>query len=183
MLQNDVLENGIFKPRPKLAESTSKQARLAPSQLVGDGGAVARRSGRLQLSVRRYDHSERSEPEGVMPPFRYKGLESNSTTYWGIVPRFISPIAMGRRPISFGHISPRCTSQEWRYLILAFYTERGASHLRGRSSVDIFFRCFRPGLRPTTSSRRWTAAASRGGGGDFIPSQRSRGSTLPVGTS
>ena len=26
---------------------------------------------------RRYDHSERSEPEGVMPPFRYKGLESN----------------------------------------------------------------------------------------------------------
>ena len=38
MLQNDVLENGIFKPRPKLAESSSKQARLAPIQLVGDGG-------------------------------------------------------------------------------------------------------------------------------------------------
>ena len=52
MLQNDVLENGIFKPRPKLAESSSKQARLAPSQLVGDGGAVdGRRSGRLQLAV------------------------------------------------------------------------------------------------------------------------------------
>ena len=70
MLQNDVLENGIFKPRPKLAESSSRLAILAPSQLVGDGGAVARRSGRLQLSVRRYDHSERSEPEGVMPPSR-----------------------------------------------------------------------------------------------------------------
>ena len=40
MLQNDVLENGIFKPRPKLAESSSRQARLAPSQLVGDGGAA-----------------------------------------------------------------------------------------------------------------------------------------------
>ena len=36
----DVLENGSFKPRPKLAESSSRQARLAPSQLVGDGGAV-----------------------------------------------------------------------------------------------------------------------------------------------
>ena len=34
MLQNDVLENGIFKPRPKLAESSSKLARWAPSQLV-----------------------------------------------------------------------------------------------------------------------------------------------------
>ena len=52
MLQNGVLENGNFKPRPKLAESSSKQARLAPSQLVGDGGAVdGRRSGRLQLAV------------------------------------------------------------------------------------------------------------------------------------
>jgi len=52
MLQNGVFENGIFKPRPKLAESSSKQARLAPSQLVGDGGAVdGRRSGRLQLAV------------------------------------------------------------------------------------------------------------------------------------
>jgi hypothetical protein len=52
MLQNDVLENDIFKPRPKLAESSSKQARLAPSQLVGDGGAVdGWRSGRLQLAV------------------------------------------------------------------------------------------------------------------------------------
>ena len=70
MLQNDVLENRIFKPRPKLAESSSKHARLAPSQLVGDGGAVdGWRSGRLQL-CRWYDHSERSEPEGVMPPSR-----------------------------------------------------------------------------------------------------------------
>ena len=68
MLQNDVLENRIFKPRPKLAESSSKHARLAPSQLEGDGGAVdGWRSGRLQL---RYDHSERSEPEGVVPPSR-----------------------------------------------------------------------------------------------------------------
>ena len=39
---------------------------------------------------------------------------------------------MGRRPISFGHISPRCTSQEGRNLILALYTERGAPHLRAR---------------------------------------------------
>ena len=52
MLQNDVLEDGIFKPRPKLAEISSEYARLAPSQLVGDGGAVdGRRSGRLQLAV------------------------------------------------------------------------------------------------------------------------------------
>ena len=51
MLQNDVLENGLFKLRPKLAESSSKHARLAPSQLVGDGGAVdGWRSGRLQLA-------------------------------------------------------------------------------------------------------------------------------------
>ena len=47
MLQNDGLENRIFKPRPKLAESSSKQARWAPSQLVGvmveqrmDGGVA-----------------------------------------------------------------------------------------------------------------------------------------------
>jgi len=52
MLQNDVLEKGIFKLRPNLAENSCKQARLAPSQLVGDGGAVdGRRSGRLQLAV------------------------------------------------------------------------------------------------------------------------------------
>ena len=54
MLQNDVLENGIFNPRLKLAESSGKQARLSPSQLVGDGGAVdGWRSGRLQLPARR----------------------------------------------------------------------------------------------------------------------------------
>ena len=66
MLQNGVLKNGNFKPRPKLAESSSKQAKLAPSQLVGDGGAVdGRRSGRLQLAVEGIDdHSERSEPAG-----------------------------------------------------------------------------------------------------------------------
>ena len=68
MLQNDVLENGIFKPRPKLAESSSKLARLAPIQLVSDGWS----SGRAEWpgAARRgsYDHSERSEPEGVMPP-------------------------------------------------------------------------------------------------------------------
>ena len=53
MLQNDVLENGIFKPWPKLAESSSRQARLAPSQLMGDGGVAVdvERSGRLQLAV------------------------------------------------------------------------------------------------------------------------------------
>jgi len=45
MLQNDVLEKGIFKPRPKLAESSSRLAILAPSQLVGDGGAVDGRPG------------------------------------------------------------------------------------------------------------------------------------------
>ena len=42
-----------------------------------DGGVWSAAALRLR---RRYDHSERSEPEGVMPPFRYKGLESNSTT-------------------------------------------------------------------------------------------------------
>ena len=40
MLQNDVLENGNFKPRPKITQSSSRLARLTPSQLVGDGGAV-----------------------------------------------------------------------------------------------------------------------------------------------
>jgi len=35
MLQNDVLENGIFKLRPKLAESSSKHASWHQSQLVG----------------------------------------------------------------------------------------------------------------------------------------------------
>ena len=76
MLQNDVLENGIFKPRPKLAESSSRQARLAPSQLVGDGGAaVDGEEWPAAARCRRIDHSERSEPEGVMPPSGYKGLE------------------------------------------------------------------------------------------------------------
>ena len=36
-----------------------------------DGGAA------VAARRRRYDHSERSEPEGVMPPSRYKGPESN----------------------------------------------------------------------------------------------------------
>ena len=67
MLQNDVLENGIFKPRPKLAESSSRQARLAPSQ-VGDGGAAVDGEERPAAARRRYDHSERSEPEGVTTP-------------------------------------------------------------------------------------------------------------------
>ena len=66
----DVLENGSFKPRPKLAESSSRQARLAPSQLVGDGGAAVDGEERLAARCRRIDHSERSEPEGVMPPSR-----------------------------------------------------------------------------------------------------------------
>ena len=111
MLQNDVLENGIFKPRPKLAESSSKQARLAPSQLVGDGGAVdGRRSGLAEGII--INHSERSEPEGVMPPFRHKGLESNSTTSRGIPLLFILPNEMGRRPIAFGHISGGGIPQE-----------------------------------------------------------------------
>ena len=70
MLQNDVLENGIFKPRPKLAESSSRQAILGPSQLVGDGGAVDGEEWPAAARCRRYDHSERSEPEGVMPPSR-----------------------------------------------------------------------------------------------------------------
>ena len=35
MLQNDVLENGTFKPPPKLAESSSKHASWHQSQLVG----------------------------------------------------------------------------------------------------------------------------------------------------
>ena len=66
----DVLDNGIFKPRPKLAESSSRLARLAPSQLVGDGGAVDGQGAAAASSRRRIDHSERSEPEGVMPPSR-----------------------------------------------------------------------------------------------------------------
>ena len=70
MLQNDVLENGTFKPPPKLAESSSKHARLAPSQLVGDGGAVdGRRSGR-QLAVEGMITASAASPEGVMPPSR-----------------------------------------------------------------------------------------------------------------
>ena len=64
MLQNDVLENGIFKPRRKLAESSSKQAILASSQLVGDGGAVdGRRSGRLQLAVGRMITASAASPK------------------------------------------------------------------------------------------------------------------------
>ena len=39
---------------------------------------------------------------------------------------------MGRRPISFGHISQKVPPQERRNLILALYTERGAPHLRAR---------------------------------------------------
>ena len=40
--------------------------------------------------------------------------------------------AMGRRPIAIGVINRGDISQEGRYLVLAFYTERGASHLRAR---------------------------------------------------
>ena len=68
MLQNDVLKNVIFKPRPKLAENSSRQARLEPSQLVGDGGAVDGEERPAAARCRRYDHTERSEPEGVTPP-------------------------------------------------------------------------------------------------------------------
>ena len=45
---------------------------------------------------------------------------------------FSSEIAMGRRPIAIGKISQKVPPQEGRYLVLAFYTERGASHLRAR---------------------------------------------------
>ena len=54
MLQIDVLASGIFKSRPKLAESSSRQARLAPSQLVGVGGAAVdgeERLAAIQLAV------------------------------------------------------------------------------------------------------------------------------------
>ena len=72
---------------------------------------------------------------------------------------------MGRRPISFGHISPRCTSQEGPNLILAFYTERGAPHLRARCARgSACRRCslqFAP--RPSSASQppRWLDANSR----------------------
>ena len=62
---------------------------------------------------------------------------------------------MGRRPISFGHISLRSTSQERRNLILALYTERGASHLRARCArrdhTSATASCSRPLRRPSTA--------------------------------
>ena len=79
MLQNDVLEKGIFKLRPKLAENCAENRRdwhqASWWEMVEqwmDGGAAGWSS-----PSRRYDHGERSEPEGVMPPSRCKGLESN----------------------------------------------------------------------------------------------------------
>ena len=62
---------------------------------------------------------------------------------------FSSEIAMGRRPISFGHISPRSTSRERRDLTLGLFTERGASHLRARCR------------NATVASARGCASASR----------------------
>ena len=60
---------------------------------------------------------------------------------------------MGRRPISFGHISPRSTSQERRNLILGLFTERGASHLRARCARcdHTSASCSRPLRRPSTA--------------------------------
>ena len=75
---------------------------------------------------------------------------------------FSSEIALGRRPIAIGKISPRVHTQEGRYLILAFYTERGASHLRARGRASR--RCslqFAP--RPSSASQPpcWLDANSR----------------------
>ena len=73
--------------------------------------------------------------------------------------------AMGRRPIAIGEINSGDISQEGRYLILAFYTERGASHLRARCARgSACRRCslqFAP--RPSSASQppRWLDANSR----------------------
>ena len=58
----------MAKPRPKLAESCSRQARLAPSQLVGVGGAAVDGEERLaatQARCRRIDHTSQraQQPE------------------------------------------------------------------------------------------------------------------------
>ena len=116
MLQIDVLENGTFKSRPKLAESSSRQARLSPSQLVGDGGAVDGQGAAAASSRRRIDHSERSEPEGVLPPFRYKGPESHFCLSLEVDLEEIWPNEMGRRPIAISEENARSTSQEGRAL-------------------------------------------------------------------
>ena len=78
---------------------------------------------------------------------------------------FSSEIAMGRRPIAIGKISQKVPPQEGRYLILAFYTERGASHLRARCARgSAYRRCslqFAP--RPSSASQPpcWLDANSR----------------------
>ena len=73
--------------------------------------------------------------------------------------------AIGRRPIAIG---PKCRGtipQEGRYLILAFYTERGAPHLRARCARgSAYRRCslqFAP--RPSSASQPpcWLDANSR----------------------
>ena len=45
--------------------------------------------------------------------------------------------AMGRRPIAIGEINSGDISQEGRYLNLAFYTERGASHPATLAEIDM----------------------------------------------
>jgi hypothetical protein len=72
--------------------------------------------------------------------------------------------AMGRRPIVIGEINGGGIPQEARYLILAFYTERGAPHLRARCARgSACRRCslqFAP--RPSSASQppRWLDANS-----------------------
>ena len=71
---------------------------------------------------------------------------------------------MGRRPISFGHISRGSTSQERRNLILGLFTERGASHLRARcarcdhTSGELQPALRRPLLRHHASPTSWLGA-------------------------
>ena len=71
--------------------------------------------------------------------------------------------AMGRRPIAIGEINSGDISQEGRYLILAFYTERGASHLRARCARGSAYRRCSLLLRPSAASQPpcWLDANSR----------------------
>ena len=78
---------------------------------------------------------------------------------------FSSEIALGRRPIAIGKISPRVHTQEGRYLVLAFHTEGGgitpSSSLRSRQRLS----ALQPAIRSSSSSASqppcWLDANSR----------------------
>ena len=74
------------------------------------------RSGLLQLAVGGMITGERSEPEGVAPPSRYKGLELKTALFRGVPSGLFAQLKWGGAPLRFpkrtrGYPSQKPTSE------------------------------------------------------------------------